>query len=513
MRSVTVVCLLVMGAVSLFAEPAAPPAKITISKETTRISGPLDADGFVDYVGAIDVLNEPGITDATDAGTVWRAEFVHGIPTEIERMGLDPAKLPTDRFRGGRSAEQDLAALLAGKLPEPADGFAKAFGREWGVAYDRPWKKADAPVIAAWLDANANALTRIAEAGRRPHYRIFVNRKLHGVAGQPLMSLLKVRNAANAFHMRALRHVGEGNRAAAVDDVLSALRLRRLAEGHTLIENLLGATVQGIALDVLPHLYADGALPEAERARLLAGFSALRPLPTPLDVIDRAERWAMLDVLTQVAKKRGDAPSMIEVLGVSQDPALKWMDAAVPVLDFDEALREVNETYDLSVAAARTPGGQGAALREKLSARLQAKPPAVVAAPDLAERMAKDPAVRREASRAVGAWISTTAVPSTGRSLIVWNEAQVQETLARAALEALGKPLPKGTVAAVQHGYTIRQGPGSDAVAITAVPLVKQETGVRAFCLGTTSGWVNTTDGSEPKVEAGRCIPTPALAN
>src|SRR5687768_1448475 len=60
----------------LLAVPAAadPKPRITVGKDTTFVTGPLDKDGYVDYVAALNDLRGKGVTPDTNAAVaLWQA--------------------------------------------------------------------------------------------------------------------------------------------------------------------------------------------------------------------------------------------------------------------------------------------------------------------------------------------------------------------------------------------------------------------------------------------------------
>ena len=65
----------------------APPPRITVSHETTRILRPLRGDGYVDYVAALNQMASQGVTPKNNAAVLF-----------VQALGLDDFK-PADRTR------------------------------------------------------------------------------------------------------------------------------------------------------------------------------------------------------------------------------------------------------------------------------------------------------------------------------------------------------------------------------------------------------------------------------
>ena len=81
-----------------------PKVPFTISKETTRILEPLDADGYPDYIAAINQHCRKGVTPENNAAVlVWRAMGPSEIPAGqraeyFKQLGIDPPPEKGDYF-------------------------------------------------------------------------------------------------------------------------------------------------------------------------------------------------------------------------------------------------------------------------------------------------------------------------------------------------------------------------------------------------------------------------------
>ena len=149
-------------------------AKITVSKQTTYVTGPLRPDGYVDFVAAINERCSRGVTVENNAAVpLWRAigpgRFDRpDAPAQFfKRLGIaelpkeGPYLVDLDHWKGWKnpSADDEANEQLRGEIQE-----------QFETAQRRPWSKAEFPVLAEWLRANQKPLELIIEGTRRPKY-------------------------------------------------------------------------------------------------------------------------------------------------------------------------------------------------------------------------------------------------------------------------------------------------------------------------------------------------------
>jgi len=284
------------------AEPATAPERdaqpadggrvnITISRETTRIFGPVRDDGRVDYVAYLNTLYGRGVTSENNAAV----ELLHAMgpkgflsaqeqPQTYRLLGIDPLPAEGDYFvdletyaetapadllpevpqphpqtrariealeakvaqaeqrilgspeapQGGKPMHLDWDALQRdsaelARLREKAPDWETVLDRRLEAAQEAPWKAEAYPLIAAWLDANARALGRAVAAANRPRYY----RPMLSDTDPPQMvdaiipSLARARRLSAALLARMMRRAGAGDFAAARADLLAAHRLAR----------------------------------------------------------------------------------------------------------------------------------------------------------------------------------------------------------------------------------------------------------------------------------------------
>ena len=273
---------------------------ITVSKKTTALVSPLDAEGYVDYLAALNQRVSQGVTPQNNAGVLlvraWGAkEFEPRQRLQyFHLLGIEP--LPN-----GGPFLTEFPAFVMKKLGRPATKTELA---DFDRALHEAWSARRMPLISEWLKANAGPLDLVVAATRRSQcYLPLVEPPGAGLQGMPLPGHDGSRKAARLMVARAMLRLGEGKIEEAEQDLLACHRLGRLY-GRTpfAIPALVAVAIDSIAFQGDAELLACGNL-SAERA--LAYQDALRKLPAlpaMVDVIDRDERFVFLDTVASFAR-------------------------------------------------------------------------------------------------------------------------------------------------------------------------------------------------------------------
>jgi hypothetical protein len=212
-----------------------PKPKFTISKETTYVTGPLDKDGYIDYVTALNQKLSQGVTPENNANVLlWKAFGPRPddlpMPEAFYKwLGIPEPPEKGDYFIGERRfAKEHL------KIKNDDDIYN--FYEEVDLATARPWTPQQYPNVAAWLKANEKPLALIVEASKRGHY---FSPLLPSEKG-PLPGVLKFRESIDALAARAMLLAGQGKHNEAWQNLLACHRLGRLVgRGGDLVFGLL----------------------------------------------------------------------------------------------------------------------------------------------------------------------------------------------------------------------------------------------------------------------------------
>jgi hypothetical protein len=338
---------------------------IRISKETTRISGPLKKNGNVDYLVAINKELSSGVTPANNAAVpIWQAFGRQDLVPELvdeffRRLGMTPPPengeyyinlanfLEKEHLASG--GEDTVAAISAVR-----DKATRVFDK----VMSGPWSQKKYPQVVRWLKRNERTLKMAHEASRRTHYYMpyitggeeqeeeeeevsLVMMLLPGVVHGRIMGRLLV--------IDGFGHIGSGTLQKAREDFLACHRLGRVcSKGGTLIEGLVGSAIDGIAIRGEIALVEHGGLSVDQLRSYQQQLEQLSPFASMVEKITVLERYLFLDVTQNLARHGpkvlreigGDspiAPPLLESVGKGFFSAL---------VDWNIVLKMGNEAYD-----------------------------------------------------------------------------------------------------------------------------------------------------------------------
>ena len=143
--------------------PKVSPPKVTVSKETTYILEPLDSEGYVDYVEAVNQRASKGVTAATNFEVIVRTVIGPGsISPEMreeyfQRLGV---KAPPEN---GPYFQEFISFHSAQKDVKPEEVV-----EEHGLLMSQPWSGKEHPRGAEWLKAMGPFLDQIVNGTRLP---------------------------------------------------------------------------------------------------------------------------------------------------------------------------------------------------------------------------------------------------------------------------------------------------------------------------------------------------------
>jgi len=405
--------------------PKSPP-RITPSKTTTRIVGPLDGDGYVDYVAALNEIYGRDVTPENNAGLLFvRASGTKDLgPAERKRFFelLHCQPLP-----GQGELLADLDEYVQKRLARPA---SKSEEQDRDRAMRAVWSAQELPLVAQWIESNEKPLQLVVEGTRRPKcYLPFVLARGECLWDMRVPTLPACQTAARLLVARAMLELGKGQIEQAVNDLLACHRLGRLIGSTPLIIGALvgfsidaEAWVGDIALMRRDQLTADRALAYQRELRGLA------PLARLDDVVDKCERYSYLQALGVLARPKA--------MNGERSAIFKEMPPFVSettLIDWSEVLKVGNDQYDKAVAILREPSiprrrtAWGQFHREFMALREEVKRGA------FNTLLLEDPLARKTMSREFGKIMIASFFPTI--IAVSENENRAQ---ARAALDQVG---------------------------------------------------------------------------
>jgi hypothetical protein len=314
------------------------PTRIAIGPETTVLNGPLRADGTVDYAAAIDQQWSEGI-DPEDNAVV---ELVRAFgPDKFyafdrddgwQRLGLEPNAISGPYYVSDGDVRKRHG--IESGTPEyeiEIDAF--------NSAQSQPWTAAENPLLAEWLHRNEAALNHILKATRcRGYYSpVIVDAEEPSLYTWVLPDVQESRSATRLLCVASMHALGRGDVAEAFEYALAGHRLARLvAHNPNLLSNLVAQAIDVMATNCDAAIVLSGKVTQDQAAEFCLTLAALPEFPSIIDLVDRQERWASLDIV--------QATFVGQQWGPEHMPAARRFDP-------NAALRAVNGAYDEQVAA------------------------------------------------------------------------------------------------------------------------------------------------------------------
>jgi len=277
--------------------------KLTIGKETTYFTRPLDKDGYVDYAAALNERMGKGVTPANNANVLLCQALgprPHGqrVPAEFyQALGIPPPPERGEYFIGLDPYVQELRK----KNPNTA---SFAIYDQFDAAIQRAWTADKYPVIAAWLKANEKPLALAVKASARPHY--------YSPYVAPVGSELfrghfgavdKCREIVKALIARAMLRASQGDPDSAWQDLMVCHRLGRvIGRGPTLSDWLVGAMLEQetCKADVA---FLDRTKPDAMQIQKYLNDLGSLPTRPPIGEKVGEERFVFLDTIQMVDRQ------------------------------------------------------------------------------------------------------------------------------------------------------------------------------------------------------------------
>ncbi len=350
-------------------EPVKP--VITPAPATTHITTPLDAEGYVDYLEALNERLGRGVS-AKENAAIPLLEAIGVAERNLTVTNLLRAELGMPAWTPGSMQMFSIGDLISERTAKYLDngvvidsaGYeaeAKRFNDQENQAQERPWKDADFPEMAEVLQRNAASLKVVADAVKRPkYYRPMVKRDPQETMIAILLPDIQVmRGLARQLSMRAMLHLGHGRVQEAKADLITMHRLgAHISHGATLIEGLVGVSIDSMAAAGDNRWAQHPLVTPADIAGYRTELMALPAVSDFANQIDLAERFMGLDVAQAIARGRLTTTALAangaDDLGTGLKPAERIFESLVGLsVDWPTAMQTLNRQYDAMVAHAK----------------------------------------------------------------------------------------------------------------------------------------------------------------
>ncbi len=331
---------------------------ITVSKETTYVTEPVNEDGFVDLVTAINAIMSEGVTTETNAAAlIFPALGPKPDGTQMSKRFFEELGVPYPAEEGNYF--QTLPAYLRGKKPanspEERDQLNEVQDNQ-GIAAERPWTRDEFPEIAAWVDAQEEPLKQILEGIQREHYYCPINTEAEkGTTGQMLIATLLPhiqtnRSITRVLACRAMLRASEGKTEEAWHDLMASYRFGRHASHDPfLISRLVGIAMESITNQAMVR-FLEATNPDETLCQKYAADLETLPERSPMyQSIDLGERLMFLDIVAMLAYQQGNEDFAVgDVVPEFENVVKKGSKINA---DWDLVLKNANQWYDRMVDA------------------------------------------------------------------------------------------------------------------------------------------------------------------
>ena len=315
---------------------------ITVSRETTYLTEPLNDDGTVNYFRAVVEAEPAGVTFENNAVVSLAQAFGPSAFSEYQREELLAAlDLTHDPLVRNGPHFQYFGSFVRERFPDHARGDPRPSDM-LRDAKAKPWRTEDYPLLAAWLDTNAAPLQQVIEASARSRFYIpLIPSGDDEMLWDAFQSYHFVRGTTEALIARAMLRGGEGDTDGAIDDLLAAHALARLvSHASSSIQWTLGCVLSNQASEATQDLIAEIPLTAEQARRMLDGLNALPPLRDIATML-QGQRLFWLDAMTALVHGK---LSMDES---SPGPLPRKS------VDWDVIFTEFNDVWDRQEAAYR----------------------------------------------------------------------------------------------------------------------------------------------------------------
>lgn len=240
--------------------------------------------------------------------------------------------------------------------------------------------------IAAYLDANRAAIAYFRNATDYEFNGWPLHSEDGSMIGALLPNLAPIRQLSKMTVMEGRRLETEGLFGPAADHYVDALAAGvHAGQGITLIENLVGISVQSIASQAMLDMAANDTTSSADYTSIAERLENVGPSMRPMQETMQMERAMMLDTLQRLYKPdpssggyvldEAYARELFEISGGdphAQAEADRTV-AAFRQTSFEDSLQSTNEVYDAMTAAIGQPYRQARAALETLEARVSSQ--------------------------------------------------------------------------------------------------------------------------------------------
>ncbi len=352
---------------------------IVISHRTTFITRPLHADGTPNYLAAFNAIAGRGINPDENAGIplifilrphepvmvpFWRREVkALGLNTSVKRppaigsfMAYFRRRFPDPAGKGIPSGDKNATPRNPHNWMQYIwvnnDKASRISEEELRLADRQAWVPHDASVLAAYLDANADALGQARRATALAHFYVPLvpdRRRSAAMAFANIPWLARCNALSQMLLAQADLDLGRGRISACEGNLIAIHRLGRLlVHEPQLIVYLVGLSIDRTADKGDRLLLQDPLVHEKDAAQYLHQLSSLPPTGTIRAALDVGDRMTQLDICVSLYRDTFETSgrhSDADINGRFFDTFINW----------NPTLIQINKGYNLLGRFASVP--------------------------------------------------------------------------------------------------------------------------------------------------------------
>lgn len=336
-------------------EPAdlSKPVPVRISKETTWFTEPVQEEGTINYVEALNAQLSEGVT-AENNVVVPLAQIVD--PTPFDNN--DEANLAFFQNLKVKWPEDDRELFLSiadyahKKTEQQHTTFEKRLEEQSDDALVRPWSRDEFPELAEWLSYNQQFAETIHNAiQREKYYCPLVTGQSDELETGMLVAVLlpfqqNSRVIARFLVTNAMLSVQEGDIESAMQDLLACHRLGgHIGQGFCGVEGLIGISIEAYAFEAEIGLLNSGKMTDDQLREYKNELTENKIEYSMVDKVSFGDRLLLLDLIPRAYRQE----KSMSALFVSDDdesfPVNTFMESHQGV-DLNDIMSLVNQQYD-----------------------------------------------------------------------------------------------------------------------------------------------------------------------
>lgn len=337
-----------------------PGPSIDVLPRTTFVIEPLGPSGLPDYERfLLESGGEHIPLEDNAAVLLWQACWPAVLSKEeadlmrsalggMEAPLIDQVLTPVYNPATEEAMADWLLSIGALRGKKVAGAEYKAADRLIQLSMSRPWKRQQIPLLASWVDKNAEAIDLLVLGSQRP--KLFspspdwLDDEYDTIVGASLPLTQSTRSAVRGLCIRAMMHLGEGQAEKALIDARACLRLASLTrQGFCFVQQMVAVAAYDNAFRVLAAILHQGEFSQDTLMSVREEIVSSPPFYESQRILDHGERISYLDTLIAVKSGKNDSP--LRDIGMFIARKADW----------NVAMREGNRMFDKFATVASRP--------------------------------------------------------------------------------------------------------------------------------------------------------------